>query len=468
MDNIYKYLNDIETDFSEYEEERLSPEEVSKIYSRVNKKLNLRKKNYNKAITWIGRAAMITLCCLAVSGGVYAATVLRQNNADNLRIKSSQSETIFEESNNVTKKIFDEETGSELTYDVYTEGSTLADTASLERISKQDGLITMEVKIDLEDISKVEPLRETLDYLIEQRSWAFRNGETYDNFSLSSKLGDTEMDTWLNNYKITENSLLMEVAINTESTKALVTGTDPDYPVIEYDPKIGPDSVSEEDRKKEEEYCKNYYASLPDPLNSPISINLFLGEDLGGTYTFETKLEGNFENGENARYDIDGGSATIEWYGQKESISIDSYSIEANGLQLYGDISKEDDWDAYEAEVEKQDVFSYEEYLMIRAWDDLGNNYLLLVEPGVYVAFDSETGSECYDFDRFTATLCNRGGDLSWYKEESGIDYCYEWADGISQITFAIEKYTCTEDGQTREVTTTHELVSDPVTIDLN
>ena len=42
MDNIYKYLNDIETDFSEYEEETLSPEEVSKIKSRVNKKLNTR------------------------------------------------------------------------------------------------------------------------------------------------------------------------------------------------------------------------------------------------------------------------------------------------------------------------------------------------------------------------------------------------------------------------------------------
>lgn len=466
MDNIYKYLNDIETDFSEYEEETLSPEEVSKIKSRVNKKLNTRKKNSNKSLTWIGRAAIITLCCLAVGGGVYAATTLRKNNADNLRIKSSQSETISDEGNKVTKKIFDEETGSELTYDVYFDGATATDAASIERVSKQDSVITVDVNLELDDISKFEPLRETFDHFVDQGITVSMNQETFDNFSLASRIDDTEMASWVNNYNITDNTLSIEIMIDTLTTKALNDGTDPNYPKYDIDPELGPDSLTKEQQKNVDDFFENYYASLPDPLNSTISIDLFLGDSIDETYTFETKLEGNYENGENARYDIDGGSATIEWYNQKESVSIDSYSIEANGLQLYGEHMKLFDWDTYYPEVEKNGLYSYEESLQIRAWDDLGNNYLLTILPSDFI-IDPVTGEESIDTTYFTASLCSDGSSLEFYNNETGLNYCSEWADGISQITFAIEKFTCAEDGETREITSSVELISDPVTIDL-
>ena len=78
--------------------------------------MNLSKKTNNKTLTWIGRAAILSICCLAIGGGVYAATTLRKNNADNLRIKSTESEIVATEDNKVTKKIHDEETGGELTY----------------------------------------------------------------------------------------------------------------------------------------------------------------------------------------------------------------------------------------------------------------------------------------------------------------------------------------------------------------
>ena len=481
MDNLYKYQNEIETDFSEFEEESLSPEEVSKINSRINKKINRRKKNSNKALTWAGRAAVITLCCLAVGGGVYAATTLRKNTSDNLRIKSSQSETISEDGNKVTKKIYDEETGSELIYEVFTDGASETDASSfieqinkagvgnaeIRRISKQDTFIKIDVNFELDDISKFEPLRETFDYFVEQGYCVAANQETFDNFSLTSRFDDTEMLSWVNNYNIDGNNLSIEIFIDTLTTKALNDGTDPNWHEVEYDPEIGPDSLSAEDAQFEADYFENYYASLPDPLNSTISFDLFLGDDLGGTYTFVTKLDGNYENGTNERYSIDGGKAEIEWYGQKKSLSIDSYSIEANGLQFYGSYLWDEDWDAYEAEKEKQGVFSYVEELRIRAWDDLGNYYLLIPEPGSCAIIDPETGEITYDASEYVASLCDAGNDLSWQNEESDIKYSSQWADGISQITFAIERFTRTEDGTTREVTITTELVSDPVTIDV-
>ena len=481
MENLYKYLNEVDTDFSEYEEEPLSPEEISKINSRINKKINRKKKNSNKTLTWVGRAAAITLCCLAVGGGVYAATTLRKNTADNLRIKSSESETISEDGNKVTKKIYDEETGSELVYEVYTDGASETDAsgfieqinkagvgnAEIRRISKQDTFIKIDVNFELDDISKFEPLRENFDHFVDQGNCVAINQETFDNFSLISKLDDTEMLSWVNNYNIDGNNLSIEIFIDTLTTKALNDGTDPNWHDVEYDPVLGPDSLSEEDAQFEAEYFENYYTSLPDPLNSTISFDLFLGNDLGGTYTFVTKLDGNYENGENERYSIDGGSAEIEWYGQKNSLSIDSYSIEANGLQFYGSYLKTEEYDAYEAEREKQGVFSYEEELRIRAWDDLGNYYLLIPEPGVCSVPDSETGTLTYDASEYVAKLCDEAGNLAWQNEKSDIKYSSEWADGISQITFAIERFTRTEDGTTRKVTITTELVSDPVTIDV-
>ncbi|MCR5212848.1 MAG: hypothetical protein K6E10_00385 [Eubacterium sp.] len=469
MDNIYKYFNDIETDFSEYEEETLSPKDVAKINSRINKILQQRKKTSNNTLTWIGRAAIISLCCLSIGGGVYAATTLRKNTKENLRIKSSESEVISTEDNKVTKKIFDEETGSELTYDVYTEAASSADGVSIERISKEGDLITMDVNIELDDISKFEPLRETFDTLVTLGHGDKMTQEILGNFSITSKLDDTEMLSWLNTYDITDNTLSMEIVIASRTTQALYDGSDPDLPHIEYDSMTGPSSVSEEDAQKEEEYFDNYYASLPDPLNCTITLDLFLGNDIGETYTFVTNLENNYQSSKNDRYNFDGGSATIEWYGQKESLSINSYSIEANGLELYGEYSKEDDYDAYTAELEKQGLFSYEEELLITAWDNLGNNYILNVEPGNLL----ETDPEIINLDAFTATLCRDGSELSWYKEITGTDYSSEWADGISEISLAIDKFTRieriggTENEPTREVTGTHELVSDPVTITL-
>ena len=74
MENIYNILNDIDTDFSEFEEESLSEIEIKRINERLSKKLHSKNKNnHSKALTWMGRAAVIMLGCLTIGGGVYAA-----------------------------------------------------------------------------------------------------------------------------------------------------------------------------------------------------------------------------------------------------------------------------------------------------------------------------------------------------------------------------------------------------------
>ena len=70
MENIYNILNDIDTDFSEFEEESLSEIEIKRINERLSKKLHSKnKKNHSKALTWMGRAAVIMLGCLTIGGG---------------------------------------------------------------------------------------------------------------------------------------------------------------------------------------------------------------------------------------------------------------------------------------------------------------------------------------------------------------------------------------------------------------
>ena len=139
----------------------------------------------------------------------------------------------------------------------------------------------------------------------------------------------------------------------------------------------------------------------------------------------------------------------------------------ATGKSLYKDYISSENNQSVVTDLLAEYKELYEEELRIRAWDDLGNYYLLIPEPGVCSVPDSETGTLTYDASEYVAKLCDDAGNLAWQNEKSDIKYSSQWADGISQITFAIERFTRTEDGTTREVTITTELVSDPVTIDV-
>ncbi len=496
MDDLYKYLNEIETDFSEYEDEVLSPEEVSRINSRINRKLNLRKKKANRTLTWVSRAAILTFCCLAVGGGVYAATTLRKNTANNLRIKSSQSEVVDVDSNKVTKKIYDEETGGELTYDVITEGTDATSTdatsilaqnagpdlieqikkdgianAEIASISKDYDTIKIGVKFTFDDSVDLEALKHDIETAVtESGCWS---AEDCSGISLVAKLEDTEMMSWGNEYSIEEQTLYLDFFMSTDTTQAFMEGNDPNAPKRETP--ITANSSEEEVEDWANEW-QEYKATLPDPLDSKITFDIDLGKHFGGKYTFTTKLDGEYEDTENERIAIDGGSGELDIYGTHETMTIDSYSIGANGLVLYGSSTDETDWDEV-TRLDEEEGIEYCTFLRIRCWDDLGNTYVMyqcgdpdeVVEEKTHDDIKNDEDGFSFSLSgRFSAPLYDNASALPRLSEEAGVNYCSQWADGISTITFAIEKVIEVEDkNKGREVTTTVELISDPVTIDL-
>ena len=85
-------------------------------------------------------------------------------------------------------------------------------------------------------------------------------------------------------------------------------------------------------------------------------------------------------------------------------------------------------------------------------------------EPGDGSETDTPYGKA--PVDRFTAPLYDKASLLEEYGKVTGIDYSSEWADGISQITFVIEKVIDMQDAS-GENTTTVEPVTEPVTINL-
>ena len=181
MNNIYDILNDIDTDFSEFEEESLSEIEVKKINERLKGKISSRKGNTTKkAVVWMGRAAVIMLGCLTIGGGVYAAALYRKNDKNDLRIKASESKVISEEGNKVTKEMYDNETGGKATYEVVYDGASTEAAidnenlvekiekagianAEIASISKEDSNLKIGVRFNFENDTDLDSLVEKVN-----------------------------------------------------------------------------------------------------------------------------------------------------------------------------------------------------------------------------------------------------------------------------------------------------------------
>lgn len=512
MNNIYDILNDIDTDFSEFEEESLSEIEVKKINERLKGKISSRKGNTTKkAVVWMGRAAVIMLGCLTIGGGVYAAALYRKNVKNDLRIKASESKVISEEGNKVTKEMYDNETGGKATYEVVYDGASTEATidngslvekiekagianAEIASISKENNNLKIGVRFNFENDTDLDSLVEKVNAAAyEGACW---NSTEATGLSLCAKIDGTEFLSWGNEIKSEGNSLYLDFFIDTQMTQDYLDEIEKkleeksayyrEHP--EEAEKLESGAITEEsgvsdgnlvyeesrpltDDSTQEEIdarmaaIDEYQKSLPDPLNSPIEISIDLGKDYGETYTFTTKLEGEFEDSEREHISVDGGSAEFDLDGMYESLTIDSYSMGATGFQLHGSCVYTSDWDIINKKCEETGG-EYSASLRIRAWDDLGNTYLMLLTnyPG-----DGSTKTTPYCegvVNNFDASLYDNAFGLEQFSKGAGIDYCSQWADGISQITFAIEKEVCIQDAD-RNITTTVELISDPVTVTL-
>ena len=70
----------IDTDLDEFEEEQLSDTEIKKINARLKNKLGSGTGGSTaKALSTLGKAAIIVIGFMAVGGGVYAAAQYRKN-----------------------------------------------------------------------------------------------------------------------------------------------------------------------------------------------------------------------------------------------------------------------------------------------------------------------------------------------------------------------------------------------------
>ncbi|SNU08611.1 hypothetical protein SAMN06297422_11944 [Lachnospiraceae bacterium] len=480
MDNIYKYLNDVDTDLSEFEEEQLSEIEIKRINKRLKGKMDSHNgSSSKKTMIWVGRAAAIVLCCLTVGGGAYAAAFYRKNTRDDLRIKASESKVVSEDGNKVTKEIYDDETGGKITYDVVNEtadDAVLEETADgdiklvekvekagfanaeITSISKEGETLKIGVKFNFEKDPGLEALKEKIDkYSVEGEYW---NATEDTGISLKTKIADREMVCWGNDSKIEENSLYLDFFV--------LSKTPEDYSDDENVPKRDTPLTADAPQEEFDAWFKEweeYEKTLPDPLNSTIEVSIDLGKDYGDTYTFTTKLEGNYEESDRELISVNGGSGEYTLDGIYEYMSIDSYSMGATGLQFHGTTICKDDWDIINKTCEEQGI-EYCGFLRIKAWDDLGNTYLMYMcnEPGDGSEKDTPYGKA--PVDRFFAPLYDNAIALETFSKETGITYSSEWADGISQITFAIEKVIDMDDADGKS-TTTVELVSEPVTINI-
>lgn len=482
MDNLYKYLNDVDTDLSEFEEEQLSETDVKRINKRLVGKLNSQKNSRSKKpLVWAGRAAAIVLCCLAVGGGAYAAASYRKNTQNDFRVKSSESKVISEDGNKVTKEIYDDETGGKVTYDVVNENasdlvldkSSDGDAKLVEKIekagianaeiasiSKEGEMLKIGVKFNFDNNTDLKALMDKIDSNTNTSgSW---NASDNTDISLITKIDDIEMVSWGNDSKVDGNTLYLDFFVLSNTTQAFFDGTDENAP--KRDTPLTVDASQEEIDAWNKEWDE-YEATLPDPLNSTIEINIDLGKDYGDTYTFITKMEGNYEDTQREIISVNGGSGEYDLDGMYEFMSIDGYSMGATGLQFHGTTVMQNDWEIINKTCEEKGI-EYCGFLRIKAWDDLGNTYLLYManEPGDGSEKDTPYGKA--PVDRFTASLYDKAPILEEFSKDTGITYSSEWADGISQITFVIEKAIDMQDAD-HNTTTTVEPVSDPVTINL-
>ena len=424
----------------------------------------------NKGLRWFCRAGIISACCLAVGGGVYAAVNTNRNDANLKNIEAAAATyDIIDDTKEAgteanTETIIAENTTEQLIENMSKSGIANAEIVS---ISKEDDTIKAGIKFTFDESVDLEALKDDIETAVtESGCWS---AVDCSGISLVTKLDDTEMMSWGNEYSIDGQTLYLDFFMATDTTQAFMEGNDPNAPKRETPITANSSEEEVEDWAKE---WQEYKATLPDPLNSQITFDIDLGKHYGGKYTFTTKLDGEYEDTENERIAIDGGSGELDFYGTHESMTIDSYSIGANGLVLYGTSSCEEDWDEIKR-VDEEEGIEYCTFLRIRCWDDLGNTYVMFqcgeTSEELQKQIDEcDDEFACFMPDRFSAPLYDNASALPRLSEAAGVNYCSQWADGISTITFAIEKVIEVEDkNKGREVTTTVELISDPVTIDL-
>jgi hypothetical protein len=237
----------------------------------------------------------------------------------------------------------------------------------------------------------------------------------------------------------TENWDAFEEAVNEDKAKGEFTGP------------LTANSSEEEINEYFDKYGK--YLTAPDLVGGTIDINLDFPDEYGGTYTVSTKIDESMLTEDTSDLiSIDPISAELDEYGLKEKMVVDSYAIGATGFRVHGTWEDETDWNEYIKYCDDNGIESSGD-LKIRAWDDLGNNYLLILANNPDGTFDADLYDLAHGLEQFSI--------------QDGVNYCSEWADNMTTLTFAIEKCLWVTDENGNDIINSAEIVSDTVTINI-
>ncbi len=194
------------------------------------------------------------------------------------------------------------------------------------------------------------------------------------------------------------------------------------------------------------------FLEAPDYASGTIQINLEFPEKLGGMYSFTTDIDDYIVDEDKEIISIDPIVGESDMYGDKQKMTVDSYSIGATGFQVYGTFDC--NWENFYDECEKAGVEASID-LNVVAWDDLGNKYLLI-----------QCGSPDGTPEHYVAPLYDNATGLKQFSLDDGVDYKSEWDDNMTQLSFAVQRRVWIKDSSGNE-TKTCELVSDTRTIDI-
>ena len=446
MKDVYDMLNDVNIDLDNFEDAPLSDIQIGKVNSRLKKRCAMEKKASQKTAIWVGRAAILVLGCMVFGGGVYAATQYRKNVKDDFRIKSEDAVVVSEEDNKVTMEIHDEVTGGSATFNVESEGKA---EAKIVNISSDGPNVKVGVELEFNDDVDLTELQNSIEEVSGYGvggSWSTITNS--NRINLKAFLDGREVECWGNESRFDGQKLYLDLFMGNmfeDNIKALEEYNESN----EHEP-LTVNSTQEEIDAHFAEI--EQFLEAPDYASGTIQIDLEFPEELGGMYSFTTDIDDYIVDEDKEIISIDPIVGESDMYGDKQKMTVDSYSIGATGFQVYGTFDC--NWETFYDECEKAGVEASID-LNVVAWDDLGNKYLLI-----------QCGSPDGTPERYVATLYDKATGLKQFSLDDGVDYKSEWDDNMTKLSFAVQRRVWTQDTSGNE-TKTCELVSDTRTIDI-
>ena len=172
-------------------------------------------------------------------------------------------------------------------------------------------------------------------------------------------------------------------------------------------------------------------------------------------------LEGSWKYTYEAK--ADAYEAELEWQDisiaaeyQGEKITLNRYALTPNGPKIDATVEEKKGADS----IYEEDGYTKLDFMRIVAWDDLGNYYLMYGRSKDYNIDDSTIPYH----QRFTI-YDGSNGSLDGQENR---DYKLVWDENASTVTFAMEKKTDKWDAETKEFAgVDYEFVSEPYTVEL-